>query len=67
MLVPHALCKWKERHMVHFEIPMHATGGYAPVLQPPLPYSHAMQPSDGGTWHVPCVSETSPQGWMRVW
>ena len=61
-----AFAKWKERHVVHFDIPSggpHAVSGARPTLMPPLPYSHVMQEHASGRWHLPCA-EQHPDGWV---
>jgi hypothetical protein len=60
--------KWRERHVVHFDIPggtTAAAAGLKPALLPPLPYSHVMQEHPSGCWHVPCA-EQHPNGWVCV-
>ena len=60
--------KWRERHVVHFDIPggtTAAAAGLKPALLPPLPYSHVMQEHPSGCWHVPCA-EQHPDGWVCV-
>ena len=56
MLEQKLFARWKERHVLHFDIPMPSAtefvGETAPRLLPPLPYSHVMQQTDA-VWHVP--------------
>ena len=58
MLHAKTFTKWKERHIIHFEIPWSSSKDAdkpRPInLLPPLPYSHAMQESTStGAWHLP--------------
>ena len=44
-------------------------GAHASVtarLRPPRRYTHVMQESDGGVWHVPCVGETHDE-WVCLY
>ena len=63
MIQPRAFLRWKERHIVHFEIPHDLSSGDLPTLVHPLPYSHAMQESAGGAWHLPREGEAR-DGWV---
>ena len=61
MLHSRAFLRWKERHLVRFEIPPNCHE--EPILLPPLPYSHTMQESTGGAWHLPRANSV-PNGWL---
>jgi hypothetical protein len=68
MLHASSFLKWKERHVVHFEIPHAYTHdplheAARPLLLPPLPYSHQMQQSGSGVWHLPRAGE-APDRWV---
>jgi uncharacterized membrane protein YgcG len=67
MLQPALFVRWKERHVLHFDIPVPSApelvGEAAPRLLRPLPYSHVMQGS-AGVWHVPVQSEEGPHKWV---
>ena len=63
MLHSRAFLRWKERHVVHFDIPHGVSEGAAPRLQQPLPYSHVMQENAAGAWHLPRAGET-PDSWV---
>jgi hypothetical protein len=62
-----AFLKWKERQVVHFEIPSSArteVGRSAARLFAPLPYSHVMQEHTSGVWHVPRAEQ--PGKWLSL-
>lgn len=62
MLHARALLSWKERHVVHFNMPPWSSSSQRPALLLSLPYSRAMQESAGGLWHLPWVSDLSRAG-----
>ena len=53
ILRPRTFPMWKERHVTRFDIPHHTAADRDPVLLPPKLYSHVMQESADGVWHLP--------------
>ena len=50
--------RWKERHIVHFNLPyVEPPARPTPTLTPPRPYSSVMQEHPDGLWHLPCADK----------
>ena len=63
MLSPKYFLRWKERHVLHFNVEAVEGAPPKPRLLDPLPYSHTMQVNDAGVWHVPLQAEV-PERWL---